>query len=50
MEFFIKKIFDDNVDTLAHLQYQKYSRGEFKNKAMVNAKTNAKGETRISTI
>ena len=49
MKFFIRKIFDDEVDELAHLQFVKYSRGEFKNKAMVTCKAQAKGIFRIGT-
>jgi hypothetical protein len=32
---FIKKIFDGKIDESVHLQFQKYSRGEFNNKAAV---------------
>ena len=49
MKFFIRKIFEDSVDALAHLQFVKYSRGEFKNKAMVTCKAQAKGIFRIGT-
>ncbi len=49
MKFFINKIFDDEVDDLAHLQFVKFSRGEFKNKAMVTCKAQAKGIFRIGT-
>jgi len=49
MKFFIKKIFDGEADELVHLQFRKFSRGEFKNKAMVVAKSQAKGIYRIST-
>ena len=49
MKFFIRKIFDDEVDDLAHLQFVKYSRGEFKNKAMVSLKVQAKGIFKIGT-
>lgn len=35
---FIKKIKDGNNDGEVHLQFQKYSKGEFKNKAMISAK------------
>src|SRR3989344_8018984 len=38
MEFFIKKIFEGKSDEQVHLQFQKYSRGEFNNKALVSAK------------
>ncbi len=49
MKFFINKIFEDEVDDLTHLQFVKYSRGEFKNKAMVTCKAQAKGIFRIGT-
>jgi len=35
---FIKKVFDDAVDESAHLQFQKFSRGEFKDRALIDAK------------
>ncbi len=35
---FIKKIFDGEVDNLVHLQFQKFSKGEFRNKAIIEAK------------
>lgn len=35
---FIKKIFLNKPDELTHLQFQKFSRGEFKNKALITAK------------
>ncbi|HLC77907.1 MAG TPA: hypothetical protein VJH92_02175 [Candidatus Nanoarchaeia archaeon] len=35
---FIKKIFDAKSDDLVHLQFQKFSRGEFKNRAVVKVK------------
>ena len=48
---FIKKIFDGRFenDNLVHLQFQKFSRGEFKNKAIVVAKLQSKGVYSIST-
>ena len=49
MEFFIKKMFKGEEDNLVHIQFQKFSRGEFKNKAMVNAKKSAKGVYTIKT-
>ena len=49
MDFFIKKIFESKADDLVHLQFVKYSRGEFKNKAMVTVKVQAKGIFRIGT-
>ena len=48
MNFFIKKIFDGKVDESVHLQFQKFSRGEFKDKAMIKAK-NSKGKYTIYT-
>lgn len=38
MDFFIKKIFEGKSDELVHFQFQKFSKGEFKNKAMIKAK------------
>ncbi len=35
---FIKKIFDGEIDESVHLQFQKFSRGEFKNRALVKVK------------
>jgi len=35
---FIKKIFLDKVDESVHLQFQKFGRGEFKNRALINAR------------
>ena len=49
MEFFIKKIFDENVDELVHQQFSKFSRGEFKYKAMVVAKAMRGGKFSINT-
>lgn len=39
---FIKKIFDDKVDESIHLQFQKFSKGEFRNRAMIKAKNSGK--------
>ncbi|MEK6890641.1 MAG: hypothetical protein AABX03_00730 [Nanoarchaeota archaeon] len=36
MDTFIKKIFEGKSDNTIHLQMQKFSRGEFNNRAMVN--------------
>ncbi|MBI4116717.1 hypothetical protein HY449_03150 [Candidatus Pacearchaeota archaeon] len=47
MTNFIKKIFDGKTDGLVHLQFQKFSRGEFKEKAGISAK-NSKGKYSIS--
>ena len=41
MDCFIKKIFDSKVDELVHLQFQKFSRGEFKDRAMIKVKESA---------
>ena len=49
MDFFIKKIFEGRNDDLAHLQFQKFSRGEFKDRAMISAKAQAKGVYKINT-
>jgi hypothetical protein len=35
MDSFIKKIFDGKTDELVHIQFQKFSRGEFKDKAAI---------------
>jgi len=35
---FIKKIVDGNIDESVHSQFQKFSRGEFKGRAMIKAK------------
>ena len=45
---FIKEIFDENPGKLAHLQFQKFSKGEFRNKAIIEAK-NSKGKYTIKT-
>jgi hypothetical protein len=42
---FIKKIFDGKVDETVHLQFQKYSRGEFRDRALVRVKTSGKKYT-----
>lgn len=38
MDFFIQKLCSGKTDELAHLQFEKYSRGLFKNKAIVVGK------------
>lgn len=48
MKSFIKKIFEDEIDDSVHQQFQKFSRGTFKNKALINAK-HSKGRYSIST-
>lgn len=45
---FIKKIFTGQVDSLVHLQFQKFSRGEFRNRALISAKK-SKDKYSIST-
>lgn len=35
---FIKKIFNGEVDEAVHLQFQKFSKGEFRNRALINVK------------
>ncbi len=48
MDFFIKKIFDGKNDESVHIQFQKFSRGKFANKALIRAK-NSKGKFTIGT-
>jgi len=45
---FIKKVFDGEGGEDVHLQFQKYSRGEFRNKALVKVKCSG-ARTTIST-
>lgn len=45
---FIKKVFDDKVDEEVHLQFQKFSKGEFRNKALIKVKK-TKDKYTIST-
>lgn len=45
---FIKKIVDDKVDDSVHLQFQKFSRGEFRDRALIEAK-NSNGKYTIKT-
>lgn len=45
---FIKKIFDERVDESVHLQFQKFSRGEFRDRALIEAK-NSNGKFTIKT-
>jgi len=35
---FIKKIFEDNFDSIVHLQFQKFSRGNFQNRALIKVR------------
>jgi hypothetical protein len=48
MDSFIKRVFDGKKDELVHLQFQKFSRGEFKEKAMVKA-SKVKDKVMINT-
>lgn len=48
MDFFIQKLCSGKTDELAHLQFEKYSRGVFKNKAIVVGK-NSKGNYSFAT-
>lgn len=45
---FIKKIVDGKVDESVHGQFQKFSKGEFRNRALIKAK-NSKGKYTITT-
>lgn len=45
---FIKKVFGDKIDEDVHLQFQKFSRGEFTNRALIKAKR-VKDKYTIST-
>jgi hypothetical protein len=45
---FIKKVRDKNFDESVHLQFQKFSRGKFKNRALIEAK-NSNGNYTIKT-
>ncbi len=36
MDSFIKKVFDGKIDNLVHIQFQKFSKGEFRDKALVS--------------
>lgn len=42
---FIKKIFNEKIDETVHLQFQKFSKGEFKYRALINAKKSGKKYT-----
>lgn len=48
MDCFIKKIFDGKTDDLVHVQFQKFSRGEFKDKCPI-IYSNSKGKHSLST-
>lgn len=45
---FMKKVFDGNVDEEVHLQFQKFSKGEFRDRALIEAK-NSNGKYTIKT-
>ncbi len=45
---FIKKIFDNNIDDSVHSQFKKFSKGEFKDRAVLKARQ-SKGKYTIST-
>lgn len=45
---FIKKVADKNFDESVHLQFQKFSKGEFRNRAIIEAK-NSNGKYTIKT-
>ncbi|GBE20470.1 MAG TPA: hypothetical protein ENG87_05455 [Candidatus Pacearchaeota archaeon] len=45
---FIKKIVDKSIDENVHFQFQKFSKGEFRNRAVIKAK-NSKGKYTITT-
>ncbi|MCF7910588.1 hypothetical protein K9L16_02870 [Candidatus Pacearchaeota archaeon] len=45
---FIKKVFDGEKDQLVHIQFQKFSKGEFRDKALIGVK-NSKGKFTIKT-
>ena len=43
MDSFIKKIFNEKSDNFVHLQFQKFSKGFYKNKALIKASKSNKG-------
>jgi hypothetical protein len=45
---FIKKVFENKIDESVHLQFQKFSKGEFQNRALIKAKSGA-GKYTIAT-
>lgn len=45
---FIKKVLDKNFDETVHMQFQKFSKGEFRNRALIEAK-NSNGNYTIKT-
>ncbi len=46
---FIKKIFDKEIDPNTHLQFQKFSKGEFRNRAIIKAKVSGTKYTTVTT-
>ncbi len=49
MDFFIRKIYEKKTDFYSHLQFEKYSRGVFKDKAIVQAKKSKDGFSFVTT-
>lgn len=45
---FIKKIFDKQIDNFVHLQFQRFGKGEFRDRAIIKVKQ-SKGKYTIST-
>lgn len=45
---FIKKVANKKYDESVHLQFQKFSKGEFRNRALIDAKS-SKGNYTIKT-
>lgn len=45
---FIKDLFDENIDSSIHLQFQKFGRGEFRDRAVINARQ-SKGKYTVYT-
>jgi len=48
MDCFISKIFNNKIDFIVHLQFQKFSRGTFDNRALIKATASAKGYTLLT--
>lgn len=46
---FIKKVFDGDADEAVHLQFQKFSKGEFRNRALVRVKCSGKKYTIVTS-
>lgn len=46
---FIKKVFDESIDEEVHLQFQKFSKGEFRDKALIKSKKSKDKYTIIAT-